>query len=334
MSGGIPKRVKNARLYIPESGGGCKKAGLAPLTNIPNSVARYIKIRCVNTLGTGSGSGSDPDTCTKITNISILDLINVTGGPPTYTLTANTTIDKCNKLTITNGQTLIVPNGITLTINGSVEIKSGGFFYASSGGEIINNSVNTIIILSGGYFYATGLNSKITNKGSINTAGFFYAFDTGKIINDSSGTIITQTGGSFFTDGSGSTITNYNIIDISGGFFSAVSGGEIINNLGKTINIKSGGQIFASGTNSKITNNGTMKVFNSGTTAYSVYSGIFLNNSSGTIYVYDNGTLQQDLGSLFTNNGTIYGGGTLCGSGYIINITASPGTINPGCPPP
>lgn len=54
----MKKKEKNARLYIPEGGGGSKKAGLAPSVGVPSAVARIMLIRGVSNIETTASAAS------------------------------------------------------------------------------------------------------------------------------------------------------------------------------------------------------------------------------------------------------------------------------------
>ena len=100
----------------------------------------------------------------------------------------------------------------------------------------------------------------------------------------------------------------------------------IINNSYQINNINAG-------TMQTIINGGT--IYNGGDNALILNNIDFINSGSGTIYIYNNGTITNN--NYFENGGTIEkaDGSSTCGVGTIngTNPVVGPGTIGNNCPP-
>ena len=135
-------------------------------------------------------------------------------------------------------------------------------------------------------------------------------------------------GGGIAVFGINSKFINNNILTLSGGTTPAQNGGEITNSISGTINIQSGADFYAVNAGDIITNNGTIKVSGVDSYARSQLGSTFTNNSSGIIYVYDNGSLNGII-----NNGTIYTGLALPSCGLPDSVNISGNSTIAGCPP-
>jgi len=176
---GKSTRVRISRLNGPQ-GGGPKKAGLAPLTNIPSSVVRYLRMRGVTTIAGTPTAG----TCvTKVVDGNTLST-PFTTQPELYALKGCTKINgnliisgfvgqpdfsvfSCLK-EIT-GDFSIYDNLELTTISGFSSLLSiGGYF------NIYNNSKLTTIssfssLLSVGGNFNIGVNIKLTTISSFSS---------------------------------------------------------------------------------------------------------------------------------------------------------------------
>ena len=299
--------------------------------------------------------------CPSISLASIATQIDV----DLFRLNANTTISKCQTLTIPVGQALLVDSNHTLTNNGKINILNNGFDYAELG--VFNGG----IFINNGLVYNFGLLVVDINMGDV-AGGTITNTVNGKLYN--SGYLIMQTENPLNNYGlivnsggiynNGSSLINYNAIDnlsegtiennpsgtisnyqtfLNSGTVTCV-GGSIFNNFNSTYNYYSFtnsatfnnyggltntiGAIFT--TSNILTNYAGSTITNNGTI---INTDTIINVSGATVYNYNNGIITNN--DTFTNNGNVYSPTVDAGCGVgTLNGTSPVTATGTNCPPP
>jgi len=237
---GKSTRVRISRLNINQ-GGGPKKAGLAPLTNIPNSVARYIRLRGVTTLGTETKTDVEP--VEPVESAGTLDKTFGTNGIVTTNIGSGNN-DKINSLVIQEDGKIIAggyaydgtSNNFALArynMDGTLDTTFGGKNVGDMSGIVTtdigsgnNDAIRSLVIqedgkiIAGGYAYVGGGNSNFA-LARYDMSGVLDTTFGGKL-GDMSGVVTTNIGSydginSLFIQEDGKIIAGgYTYVDGSG----------------------------------------------------------------------------------------------------------------------
>lgn len=252
--------------------------------------------------------------CSSRTPINLSDIASpLPSQPGWWGLNADTTISRCQVLTMPDGNVLFT-YGFNLTNNGLINL-------ATSYGLIVTSNIsgNSSLMINNGIINATSSNDfgvdgtngpcEFINNGIINTDSYFYC-QYGILTNNSIGRIIINMRDPDHTPGldmlTNGTFNNYGIF-INQGYFTIIET-SLVNNYGTLTNAD-----IIYNNNGVIINEG--KIINM-TTIYNYNSGVITNNG------------------IFNNNGVVNNadGTSTCGIGTINGTTSIDGVIGNVCP--
>ena len=291
-------------------------------------------------VGGGGGGSSKPPAPSEVTltgHINSADLAAalarankvILDGKAELTVDENVEIPAGKTVTMRSGATATVETGKTMTVTGTMKMENGSSL--TNNGEFAINSTNSLHL--GGIF---------TNKGGL-SVGTVDGSKAGLLKLNAGGELTNRSHVNVYA---GSTLRNAGMIDSTG--FIAVWGGGSMDNTG-TFGM-TGGELNLSAT-ATLTNSGTINMgggvlnsdgvdlTNSGTFHMNALSGeVRLTNAklvnTGTFNM-TSGTFKS-TGTALVNQGTAtISGGTMSGSGCVIDTSASEGlTLQSGEHPP